>query len=142
MYGFLRFIAPKWNFLHWPDAMDGITGPDFHKTLEGNTLQGCQLYLSNFCPKINSVPSITGLLKLCRIAQCGNLAIFLPLWICVKSIVADFRRSKTAILTISVALNFEFWKFLTFSNVKYFQNSNFNGSFNFLKSTKLPFRPL
>ena len=67
MYGFLRFIAPKWNFLHWPDAWDGITGPDFHKTLEGNTLQCCQLYLSNFCPKVNNVPSITVLLKLYRI---------------------------------------------------------------------------
>ena len=34
------------------------------------------------------------------IPQCGNLAIFLPQWFYVKSILADFRRSKTAVLAI------------------------------------------
>ena len=32
--------------------------------------------------------------------DCGNVAIFLPLWFYVKSILADFWRSKTAVLTI------------------------------------------
>ena len=49
------------------------------------------------------------------IPQCGNLANFLPLWCCVKSILADFRRSKIAILTILEALNIDFWKI---SNLK------------------------
>ena len=43
----------------------------------------------------------------------GNLAIFLPLWFYVKSIFGDFRVSKSAILTTSAALNFNFPKFLT-----------------------------
>ena len=45
-----------------------------------------------------SVPSL-------NIAQCGNLAIFLPLWFYVKSILGDFRRSKSPSLTI-----LEAWK--------------------------------
>ena len=40
-----------------------------------------------------------------RGTQCGNLAIFLPLQFYVKAILADFRRSKIAILTL---LKFEF----------------------------------
>jgi len=43
--------------------------------------------------------------------QCGNLAIFLPLWFYVKSILTDFRSSKPAILTIQDALNLIFWYF-------------------------------
>ena len=45
-----------------------------------------------------------------RTTQCGNLAIFLSLWFYVKSILAEFRRSKNAILTILEALDFDFWK--------------------------------
>ena len=41
------------------------------------------------------------------------VAILLPLWFCVKSILADFRRSKTAFLRNSEALNFHYWKFHT-----------------------------
>ena len=42
--------------------------------------------------------------------QCGSLTIFLPLFFYVTSILADcdFRRSKTANLTILAVLNFEF----------------------------------
>ena len=38
--------------------------------------------------------------------QCGNLANFLPLWFHVKSNLADFRRSKTAVFN-----NFEGFRF-------------------------------
>ena len=41
-------------------------------------------------------------------AQCEKLAIFLSLWYYVKSMLADFRGSKTAILTILAAMNFEY----------------------------------
>ena len=47
------------------------------------------------------------------IPQCKNLAIILPFWFYVKSILADFRRSKTAILTILEALNLYFGDFHT-----------------------------
>ena len=40
--------------------------------------------------------------------QGGNLAIFLSVNFYVKSILADFRRTKSAILTILKALNFKF----------------------------------
>ena len=42
------------------------------------------------------------------IFDCGNLAIFQPLCFYVKTILADFTGSKTAILTILEALNFDF----------------------------------
>ena len=42
------------------------------------------------------------------IPQCGNLAIFQLLWFCMKIILADFKRSKTVMWTISEALNFVF----------------------------------
>ena len=51
------------------------------------------------------------------IFDCGNLAIFQPLCFYVKTILADFTGSKTAILTILEALNFEFWKNFTLENV-------------------------
>ena len=54
----------------------------------------------------------------------GNFRIFLSLWFYVKSILADFRRSKTAILTILEALNFDFWKNLTLEKVKDSQKFN------------------
>ena len=41
--------------------------------------------------------------------QCGNLAIFLPLWFYVKLILTDFRRSKIGIWTTLEAWNFDFW---------------------------------
>ena len=49
---------------------------------------------------------------------CGIFAIFLPIWFYVKSILVDFRRSKTAILTILKVLNFDFWKNFTLEIVK------------------------
>ena len=42
------------------------------------------------------------------VTQCRNSQIFLPPRFYVKSILADFEASKTAILTISDALDFEF----------------------------------
>jgi len=36
----------------------------------------------------------------------------------VKSILADYRRSETAVLTILEALNFDFWKNYTLNNAK------------------------
>ena len=56
------------------------------------------------------------------ILQCGNLAIFLPLWIYMKSIFADFRRLRIAVVTILSALNFDFQKNFTLENVQKFQN--------------------
>ena len=62
------------------------------------------------------------------ILQCGNLAIFLPFWIYihVKSILAlaDFRRSKTPVLTIFEGFKFSFlekshtWKCQMLPNFK------------------------
>ena len=43
----------------------------------------------------------------------------------MKSILADFRRSKTAVLTILKALNFEFMKNLTLENIKIPTDSRF-----------------
>ena len=45
--------------------------------------------------------------------QCESLAIFLPLWFYVKSILAYFRRSKIAIWKNLEALIFHFWEFHT-----------------------------
>jgi len=50
--------------------------------------------------------------------QCGNFRVFLPLGFYVKSIFADFKKSKSAILTILEALTFDFWGYFTFENVK------------------------
>ena len=54
-----------------------------------------------------------------------------------KSILADFRRWKTANLTILMALNFDFWKNVTLENVKITQkfkiksySKSQNGSFS------------
>ena len=54
------------------------------------------------------------------IPRCGNWGITLPLWFYVKSILADLRRSKTAVLTILEALNFDFWK-----KISHFKSQNF-----------------
>ena len=51
------------------------------------------------------------------IPQSGNLAIFLSLWFYVKSILADFWRSKTTISTILEALNFDFLKNFTLEDI-------------------------
>ena len=40
--------------------------------------------------------------------QCGNFRIFLLFRFYVKSILADFKGSKTDVLTILKALNFDF----------------------------------
>ena len=80
-----------------------------------------------------------------EIPQCGNLAIFLGLWFHVKTILADFRRSIIAVLTI---LGFEFWFLVKFHTLQC-QNSqkfksqinsnNQNGSFWGSKMTKIDF---
>ena len=77
------------------------------------------------------------------ITQRRNLAIMLWLWFYVKSILADFRRSRTAVLTIMEALNFDFWKNFTLENVKSSQkfkiqsySNGQNGSF--LGASKWP----
>ena len=46
--------------------------------------------------------------KFREITQCGNFRIFLSFRFYVKSILAHFKRSKTAISTILRALNFDF----------------------------------
>ena len=48
------------------------------------------------------------------IPQCGNFWIFLPFRFYVKSIFADFKRSKTAILTLFATQNFAFFFFFFF----------------------------
>ena len=40
------------------------------------------------------------------LAQCENLDLFLPFWFYVKSFLADFKRAKTALLTIFESFNF------------------------------------
>ena len=63
------------------------------------------------------------------ITQLGNLAIFLPFRYYLKSIAADFRRSKTAILTISEALNLDFWKNFTLEKMsKISKNAEFRAA--------------
>ena len=76
-------------------------------------------------------------------SQSGNLSILLPLWFYVKSILADFWWSKTAIWTILEALNFEFYENFTNENVK---NSNLRAAkmvkmavFECFKMTKIDF---
>ena len=70
-------ISPEWKFCNLKFGRDCLD------------LSNCTTFASlNFHP------------------QCGNLAIFLLLWFFMKSILADFRRSKTAVLTIFDA----FWK--------------------------------
>ena len=59
-----------------------------------------------------------------KIYTVWNFSIFLPLWFYVKSIVADFRRSKTAVLTILEAMTFDFWKNFMLENVKNSQKFN------------------
>ena len=80
------------------------------------------------------------------IKVCENLAFFLPLWFSVKSILAYFRVSKTAVRTILNALNFDFWKPSHLKNVKSFQkfkiqacSNGQNSSFWGLKMTKVDF---
>ena len=59
---------------------------------------------------------------------CGYLAIVLPLWFHVKSIIADFRMSKTANKTILEALNFDIWKFFTLEMSKISKNLKFRAT--------------
>ena len=56
------------------------------------------------------------------IFQYGNLAIFLPLWFYVKSLLADFRRSKTTNATILRLL------ILIFFGISRFKMSNISKS--------------
>ena len=58
-------------------------------------------------------------------AQFENFRIFLPLWFYVKLVLADFRRSETAVLTIWTTLNFYFLKNFTLENVRISKNSKF-----------------
>ena len=60
--------------------------------------------------------------------QFGNLAIFIPLQLYMKSILADFRMSKTSNLTISEALNFDFRKNFTFEMSKVLKNTKFRAA--------------
>ena len=46
----------------------------------------------------------------------------------MKSILIDFRRSKTAITTILKASKFDFWKYFALKNVKNSQNSKFRAA--------------
>ena len=78
------------------------------------------------------------------IPQFGNLAIFLPLELCVKSLLADFRRSKTAVLTNLEALNFDFLGISHLKISEYFKllklqsfSTGPNGSFWGFKISKI-----
>ena len=78
--------------------------------------------------------------------QCGNLAISLPLRFYVKSILADFRRSKTAILVNVAALNFEYWVIFDIFKCESTKKSKFKASkivemavFDLLKSATIDF---
>ena len=80
------------------------------------------------------------------IPQCENLAISLALWFYMTSILADFRRSKTAVFTILEVLNFDFWKKVAIENVKSAHKHKIqscsngqNGSFWSFKMTKIVF---
>ena len=74
-----------------------------------------------------------------------SLALFLPLWFYVKSILADFRWSKAVALTIMKALNFEFsMKNLTLESIENSQkfkiqscSNGQNGSFWDFKMTSI-----
>ena len=57
-----------------------------------------------------------------------NLAIFLPLWFYVKSVLTDFRRSKPVVLTVFEALNFDFWKKFTLINFQMSENLKFRAA--------------
>ena len=56
------------------------------------------------------------------IPQCEKLTFY------VKSILVDFRRSKTAVETILEALNFDFWKNFTVEILKVLKNSKFRAA--------------
>ena len=60
------------------------------------------------------------------VTQFENLAIFLPFLFYVKSILADFIRSKTAILTSLEA--FDFMRNVTIENVKNTQKFDFKAA--------------
>ena len=66
-------------------------------------------------------------------------AIFLPFWFYVKSILVDFRRSKTATLTVLNALKFNFGRNFPLKNAKMYQKCKIQSFskavFGFLKST-------
>ena len=62
----------------------------------------------------------------------------------MQSILADFRKAKTAVLTIMEALNFDFRKNFTLENIKSCRNSKIqsqsndqSGSFRGFKMTKI-----
>ena len=64
----------------------------------------------------------------------------------MKSILDDFRRSKSAILTILEALNFDFWKNVTLGNVEIPKKSKFKATkivkltaFDHMKSAKIDY---
>ena len=46
----------------------------------------------------------------------------------MKSVLADFRRSKTAVFIILEALNFDFWKNFTVEILKVLKNSKFRAA--------------
>ena len=55
------------------------------------------------------------------VPQCGNLVIFLSIRFYVKSILADFRRSKIAVLSISKDLHLDIWKNFTVKSLQTFK---------------------
>ena len=61
----------------------------------------------------------TDLGSLMKNLQCENFKILREI------IVSYYEAPKTASLTIWAALNIDFWEFLTFSSVKFFQKSMF-----------------
>ena len=90
-------------------------------------------FSSHFLIKVANNTDLGSLIWIfdCRFSiRCGNLAIIQPFWFYVKSILADFRQSKTVILTILKALNFVFWKYFTLENVKKYLKLKFQSRSN------------
>ena len=116
----LESISPNFSF--------GTYGPKFKKSrrilkisppLKSSQLNKIPLKPSYFLFANKEKFSETCFTILKAYSQCGNLAIFLSLWFYLKSILAYFRGSKIAILTILEALNFEFWEFHGWKCQKY-----------------------
>ena len=72
------------------------------------------------------------------VKQCWNLAIFYPILLYVNSILAYFKRSKSIILTILEALNFDFWEFYSWKCQKFKIHSYWNGQKNSFGASKWP----
>ena len=84
----------------------------FFKFRKWKTFTEC--WLSSL-PSSNSFDVDQILLK--HVSDANFEPIFLPFWFYAKSILADFRRSKS-VLTILEVLKFDFWKSFRIENVK------------------------